>query len=57
MKKTFKEWMKEVDQILSSKYGFCVNDIPDVCYRDMYDSGNSPKTAADVAWRNAFDEF
>jgi hypothetical protein len=57
MKKTFKEWMDEVNKLLEAKCGLSADDLPDVCYRDMYDAGKRPSTAANAAWRNARDEY
>jgi len=49
----FDKWMKDVDRILINYCGLSHEDLPDVCYADMYDDGRSPKGAAGVAIRNA----
>lgn len=53
-KLTFEDWLKEVDEILWSRFGLpSHDDLPDCCYRDWYDSGVSPLRAAARAVRNA----
>ena len=54
MQKTFEEWMKLVNQKVAARLmGLTTDDLPDMCYRDMYDSGSSPAEAASEAIRNA----
>lgn len=48
-KKTFNEWMKEVNALLIKKTGMDSGDLADVCYRDMYDRGERPARAANAA--------
>lgn len=55
MRKTFEEWMKEVDAQLRKKVGLTHLDLPDCCYRDWYDDGVRPSTAANRAVKNSFD--
>jgi hypothetical protein len=55
MKKTFEQWMKEVDEHLEDRCGMSSNDLPDVCYRDWYDDGIPPKRAAGMAFKSAQD--
>lgn len=55
MKKTFEEWMKEVDYQLAVLCCMGSEDLPDCCYRDWYDDGVSPKSAAKRAMKNAMD--
>jgi hypothetical protein len=50
---TFEDWMKAVDREISDKIGLTSDDLPDICYRDMYDDGDSAKTVAKRAIRNA----
>ena len=45
--------MKEVDDALDLNYGLTADGLPDVCYRDWYDDGVSPKRAAARAVRSA----
>ena len=42
----FGEWMREVDDILLARVGVTSADLPDQCYRDLYDEGISPGEAA-----------
>ena len=39
---TFKQWMREVDEIVSSKVGLSVRDLADMNFRDAYDGEVSP---------------
>ena len=34
--------MKEFDLICYSNYGMSIHDLPDMCFRDAFDYGNSP---------------
>ena len=43
---SFQSFMHEVDAELESICGLSANDLSDVCYRDMYDSGCDPQDAA-----------
>ena len=49
----FKEWMAKVDANISKRVGLSLNDLPDICYRDLFEDGASPSTAAGDAIRNA----
>ncbi len=54
MDKKFEDWMKQVDAaIASTLYGMTSSDLPDVCYRDWFDDGCTPKAAARRAMRDA----
>lgn len=54
MKKTFDVWMTMVDnEIAMVAMGMTSADLPDVCYRDWYDDGISPKMAARKAIKSA----
>ena len=46
MNKTFEAWMKEVDRRIEASIGLSSADLPDICYRDMYDDGATPASAA-----------
>lgn len=46
MKRTFEAWMSEVDAEVSARIGLSVHDLPDICFRDLYDAGESPASAA-----------
>ena len=54
---TFDDWMKAVDDACYDRAGCSVYDLPDVCFRDWYDDGVSPKSAAGRAIRSARDEM
>ena len=52
----FKIWLAKVDRIVSAKCGIGVDDLPDMCYRDSFDDGVTPKEmAADVFEENGVD--
>jgi len=57
MKKTFQEWMREVDRILIKRTMLSSMDLPDVSYHDWYDSGCTPTQAAGRAIRYAKEEM
>lgn len=46
---TFDEWMIEADRECEALVGLGLLDLPDVAFRDMYDDGESPLTAAKTA--------
>lgn len=52
-RKSFEDWMKEVDVHLRTLCYLSHLDLPDVCYHDWYDDGVSAKTAAKRAFKNA----
>ena len=53
---TFEHWMKSVDKIISDKLmGMTSADLPDMCYRDYYDDGMSPRQVAAMAIRSAME--
>lgn len=39
---SFRDWMKKLDLICYSNYGMSIHELPDMCFRDAYDCGNSP---------------
>ena len=45
----FKEWMTKVDQAIGCACGMGAEDLADICYRDMFDDGETPKAAARAA--------
>lgn len=45
----FAEWMAKVDAIIDDLVGLTSEDLTDVCYRDMYEDGAPPRTAARAA--------
>ncbi len=48
-KKTFEQWLKEVDAALKEKCGMGYNEIADAPYGDWYAQGKAPKAAASAA--------
>ena len=50
---TFEQWMAMVDKKVESIIGLSTSDLPDICYRDMYDDGMTPASVAREALRNA----
>ena len=51
--KRFDEWKVKVNAIVIRKTGVSCDDLPDYCYADCFQMGNSPsQTAMDVI-RNA----
>lgn len=49
----YEEWKSRVNRHIGNICGMSADDLPDVNYRDMYDSGCSPKEAANEALENA----
>jgi len=49
MKKTFEQWMREVDNEVKKKIGLSVHDLPDCCFADWYSDGKTAKGAASKA--------
>jgi hypothetical protein len=45
---TFDEWINVVDALCVGRYGISTNDLPDMNYREMYDSEYSPDDAIDA---------
>ena len=39
---SFEQWMKDLDRICWSNYGLSIYDLPDMCFRDAYDNGQTP---------------
>lgn len=52
-KKTFEQWMNEVDYAVEQEVGCDTRDLPDCCYRDWYDEGATPLQAAKRAIKRA----
>jgi hypothetical protein len=50
----FNEWMRKVDEAIATKLcGMIAADLPDCPYRDWFDDGVKPSTAAARAIRAA----
>lgn len=56
-KKTFEEWLKEVDREVKAVVGMSYQDLEDCPYSDWYESGKSAKSAAKKAIKNAGGEM
>lgn len=54
-KRSFAEWKKEVDNLLIRKVSLCSEDLPDWCYYESYQNGDSPSQAAKDALTSAQD--
>jgi hypothetical protein len=52
-KQTFDEWLEQVDRLLVAKTGMDHDDLPDYCYRRMYDDRTPVGVAARRAIKNA----
>jgi hypothetical protein len=51
---TFDEWMKQVDAVVGNiAFGLSVHDLPDIAFRDLFDSGATAQDAAEEALANA----
>lgn len=50
---SFRMWMDIVNNIIESKVFLSCDDLPDVDYYSMYDSGSSPTEAAEYSIRYA----
>lgn len=51
----FEFWMRDVNASIMAKTGMSSMDLPDMPYRDWYDDGRSPKSAASAAVKAAMD--
>ena len=49
----FNVWMARVDALIEKSTGLSSMDLPDYCYRDAFDDGASPGSAAKAAIRAA----
>lgn len=54
---TFQQWMRRVDRKVERRVGLSASDLADICYRDLYDAGGSPASAARRAIRASGGEF
>ena len=50
---TFEQWMERVDQVCQMDFGISIHDLPDMLFRDAYDSRQSPE---DFMYENLPDE-
>lgn len=49
----FRDWMGAVDRAVSARVGLSAADLPDCPYRDWFDDGVTPQTAARRAVKRA----
>jgi hypothetical protein len=49
MRKSFKEWMLEVENTLDDLAGICSLDLCDIDYASFYEDGRSARFAANYA--------
>jgi hypothetical protein len=49
----FEQWLKQVDDFVQRYCGLDTSDLPDCNYRDWYEDGDKPATAAKRAIRMA----
>jgi len=52
-KQSFPSWCAQVDKRISDLCGLGLDDLPDCLYRDWYDAGVSPASAARRAVKQA----
>ena len=52
-KKTFEQWMAEVNKAIEAKIGLSSDDLPDCPYDVWYEDGKSAKAAANKALKMA----
>ena len=50
---TFIDWLCKVNRAIEARYGLTTDDLPDCPYRDWFEDGMSPTTAARMALNNA----
>lgn len=55
MEKSFKDWFKELDSIVVRVSGLSALDLPDFCYKDAFDCGETPQdTAFEVLFESGY---
>ena len=50
--RTLKQWMAEIDAIISKRFGISSSDLADTTYWDMWHDEMTPTEAADEALAN-----
>lgn len=45
---TYEQWVAKVDQVLTSRIGLSMDDLPDWLSRDAFEDGLSPEEGADI---------
>ena len=48
MQMTYEQWVAKVDQVLTSRIGISMDDLPDWLSRDAFEDGLSPEEGADI---------
>lgn len=43
----FAAWLRKVDQFVGATLGVGIHDLPDYCWRDLFDDGLDPVEAAE----------
>lgn len=49
---SFDKWLRECDNIVSSKLGLGLHDLPDATWRDYFEDGLAPRDATDCAFED-----
>lgn len=39
----FRQWMEQVNDLCLVEYSMSIYDLPDMCFYDAYDSGQTPE--------------
>jgi hypothetical protein len=52
---TYKQWMSEVDALVSDSLGMSIHDLPDVNFQDSFEAGCSPKDFVQCEVRDMVD--
>ena len=52
-RQSFREWMAQVDRVLTAMCGLDSRDLEDWAYADAWEGGQSARSAAREALRNA----
>lgn len=50
---TYDEWKRLVDEVIRGRVGVSADDLPDVDYDGLFQSGNTPNQAARFALKEA----
>jgi hypothetical protein len=57
VKKTYKEWLQEVDNEVVALCGMGMSELPDYLYSESYNKGKSSKATAKAVIKNANDTY
>ena len=50
---TYAEWFARVNTLLIKDCGWGINDLPDYCYKEAYDAGDTPSECMRDVIKNA----